>query len=445
LFDTAYYLQQNPEVMAAGLNPLAHFLERGTAAPDHASLRLGEGGARAFFAGGATAGGSGSGSLIPLSVVIPTHNRSSLLVETLEACRQQAGGCELDIIVIDAASTDDTRQRLSQLSATMPNLTWHSTLQRGLAKARNLGADAARHDVILFLSDDLRPGNPDFFRVHASLHSRYPNENLAVLGKVAWPRGGRGDSADSSRSAVHLEALAGAPFGRSPPIPYSFVGWPYFSTANVSVKKKLVADWLLDGFDADFGGAPSDDLEFAYRLSKTAQSFWIFYDPTSTGAPQHRCTLAAFMERQLGVGKALVHLIELHPELAATCHLQDFLDALNAPGSFPHDRLYGDYRLVMEGVKAWARALESEREMGTEPWHEDFLAAVLELCLLDGFVSAWPRPAGNLTAASALLLDRFCQRMHPSLHRELADWSFLVQGLVPQVDRTLLRPASSQP
>ncbi len=411
-FDTAAYLHRNPEVARAGMNPLAHFLQR-------------EAGSEAFFF--EAVGRYGSSPLPPLSVVIPTHNRSALLAQTLEACHRNAGGCKLEMIVIDDGSTDDTAQRLSALSATMPGLAWHSVRKVGPARARNIGADVAHHDVIVFLGDDIQPLNADFFEVHASLHVRHPAPNLAVLGKVEWPQWGAGQI---TPTMLHVQGRGGEQFGYSHLTPYQFAEWQYFYTANVSVKKALVRDWILEGFDPGFPSAAYEDLEFAYRQSRPPKGLRILYDPAAIAAHHHHFTLPQFMDRQSHAGKALIHLLELHPELAATCNFQEFVEALRAPRSFSTERLLADYQLVIEGVKAWAKQLDREGGLGLQPWHEDFLSAVLELCLLDGFLSAWPQRDANLAAARALLLDRFRQRLRPSLHQGLADWSFLVKGLI---------------
>jgi GT2 family glycosyltransferase len=435
LFDTAYYLDQNPDVVESGMNPLVHFLEFGaqegrrpspafdTAAYLHRNPEVSRAGI----------------NLVPLSVVIPTHNRGALLAQTLEACHRNAGGCELEIIVIDDGSTDDTAERLAALSATIPNLHWHSARKVGPARARNIGADAARHDVIVFLGDDIQPLNGDFFRIHASLHARHPAANLAVLGKVEWPQWGAGRI---TPTMLHVQGRGGEQFGYSHLTPYQLAGWQYFYTANVSVKKALVRDWIREGFDTGFSTAAYEDLEFAYRQSRPPQGLRIFYDPAALAAHHHHYTLAQFMDRQFSAGKGLIHLLELHPELAATCNFQEFVEALRASRDFPAERLPADSQLAIEGVKAWARQLDEEGELGRQPWHEDFLSAVLELCLLDGFLSAWPHQDANLAAARALLLDRFCQRLRPSLPPELADWSFLAKAALLRSAGTPSRPSS---
>jgi glycosyltransferase involved in cell wall biosynthesis len=428
LFDPIQYAALNPEVKETGINPLAHFLELA----NRSALQIGEPQDRQ------AAGAFGPATRrerppIPLSVVIPTYNRGELLAATVQACHRHAGGCELEIIVVDDGSTDDTLQRLSELSAVIPNLTWRSCAKVGPGKARNIGAEAARHDVLIFLGDDIRPMNDDFFRIHASLHGKYNDNNLAVLGKVVWPD----MEQPITYTMAHVQGEGAQQFGYVHLTPYSFVTWASFYTANVSVKKALVQDWIRNGFDEDFTGAAFEDLEFAYRFSKAPQGLKIFYDPAARASHHHQYTLPQFMDRQTHSGEALAHFIELHPETTADFNVRDIVDALRAPKSPGEDQLLVDHRALINGLKALAKAVEADGQLGSEHWHADFLSAVLDLCLVDGFVSAWPVQHGDLAAVTALMLDRFCLRMRRSLPRELADWSFLVK-LVPQAAIGLL-------
>jgi len=467
VFEPDYYLQQNPDVAAAGQNPLAHFLRAGAAEgrrpsalfdpiqyaalhPDvketginplvhfleqakRSVIRVEES-KNGLTTGASTSAKQGGNALVPLSVVIPTFNRRELLAGTIEACQRHSGGCEIEIIVVDDGSTDDTLQRLVELSAVIPNLTWHSAGKVGPGKARNIGAAAARYDVLLFLGDDIRPMTDEFFRVHASLHGTYADNNLAVLGKVVWPNM---EPDPITYTMAHVQGQGAQQFGYIHLTPYSFVTWASFYTANVSVKKTLVQDWIRNGFDEEFTGAAFEDLEFSYRLSKTPKGLTIFYDPTARASHHHSYTLPQFMERQTNSGSALAHFIELHPEAVADFNIRDIVHALGCPKSPGEDQLLADHRALIDGLKALARAVEADGQLGSEHWHADFLTAVLDLCSIEGFISAWPAKDGDLAAATALMLDRFCLLMRQSLPREFADWSFLVKA-IPQAAIGLL-------
>ena len=93
-----------------------------------------------------------------LSVVIPTHNRAGLLPRAVESVRQ--AGTDLEIIVVDNASADDT----PQVCARLPDIRYlRLDRNTGEGGARNVGIKKSRSEYVTFLDDDdLRlPGSLD--------------------------------------------------------------------------------------------------------------------------------------------------------------------------------------------------------------------------------------------------------------------------------------------
>ena len=90
------------------------------------------------------------------AVVIPTYNRATRLVNTLETVFGQAGQAT-EIIVVDNCSTDETPEVMSDLMETHENLGYYRhevNLER--AASRNTGMSKATADYVTFLdSDDL--------------------------------------------------------------------------------------------------------------------------------------------------------------------------------------------------------------------------------------------------------------------------------------------------
>ena len=93
-----------------------------------------------------------------VNVVITTHNRVQLLQRAIESARQ--AGSDLELIVVDDCSTDDTRE----FCAKLPDIRYlRLSSNRGLAYARNVGIAESTSEFIAFLDDDdLRlPGSLD--------------------------------------------------------------------------------------------------------------------------------------------------------------------------------------------------------------------------------------------------------------------------------------------
>ncbi len=87
-----------------------------------------------------------------VSVVIPTFNRSAFVVSAVESVLSQDGP-EIEVIVIDDGSIDDTRERLSRFGDA---IRYHQQENRGMQAARNRGVRMARGAFLAMLdSDDL--------------------------------------------------------------------------------------------------------------------------------------------------------------------------------------------------------------------------------------------------------------------------------------------------
>jgi glycosyltransferase involved in cell wall biosynthesis len=92
-FDTAYYLRQAPDLAAGGVNPFAHYVLAGRAERRRArASRL-----------------KGDRPFLPhVSVIVPNFNHARFLAKRLDSILSQTW-TRLDILVLDDASTDDSR------------------------------------------------------------------------------------------------------------------------------------------------------------------------------------------------------------------------------------------------------------------------------------------------------------------------------------------------
>ncbi len=87
-----------------------------------------------------------------ISVVIPTRNRPSLILRSVESALAQTLK-PIEIIVVIDGSDDLTVQKLSEISDSRLRVIQH-TKSKGAAAARNSGVLAATADWIAFLDDD---------------------------------------------------------------------------------------------------------------------------------------------------------------------------------------------------------------------------------------------------------------------------------------------------
>lgn len=84
------------------------------------------------------------------SIIIPTYNRSKLLVRAIASAQPQMQQGD-EILVMDDGSTDDTEAVVKSLTG---NIRYFRLPNGGPSNARNIGMQEAQGDLIAFLDDD---------------------------------------------------------------------------------------------------------------------------------------------------------------------------------------------------------------------------------------------------------------------------------------------------
>ena len=88
---------------------------------------------------------------VMISVIIPSFNRSQVLKRALFSVKQQTTSKELEIIVVDDGSTDDTKL---MLQTEFPAVTYIFQENKGVSAARNVGLHSAKGQWIALLDSD---------------------------------------------------------------------------------------------------------------------------------------------------------------------------------------------------------------------------------------------------------------------------------------------------
>jgi glycosyltransferase involved in cell wall biosynthesis len=91
-------------------------------------------------------------SMIDVSVVIPTRNRSALVRQALRSVLAQAD-VGLEVIVVDDGSSDNTGAVVTGMRDSRVVLLRHDR-PRGLSASRNRGAEEAKGEWLAFIDDD---------------------------------------------------------------------------------------------------------------------------------------------------------------------------------------------------------------------------------------------------------------------------------------------------
>lgn len=96
----------------------------------------------------------GSKEEAPLvSVIIPTFNRKEVLQQAISSALDQKGAMELEVIVVDDCSTDETEGLVRSFRDKRIKYIRHSE-NRGGAAARNTGVSLATGEFVAFLDSD---------------------------------------------------------------------------------------------------------------------------------------------------------------------------------------------------------------------------------------------------------------------------------------------------
>ena len=92
-----------------------------------------------------------------IAVVVPAHNAAATLAATLAGLAGQTLGDPFEVIVVDSASTDATRQVAAEAAASDRRIRVISNPGGEPAGSRNLGVAAASADLIAFTDADCVP------------------------------------------------------------------------------------------------------------------------------------------------------------------------------------------------------------------------------------------------------------------------------------------------
>ena len=135
-----------------------------------------------------------AGSSVPraddprISVVIPTLGGYDVLRRVLDGYAQQdaaAGSFEL-VVVVDRADRDPGAVEEAIGSRQYAGRTVRAE-RAGASANRNAGRRAARAPLVLFTDNDTIPTR-GLISEHLDWHSRHPEPEVGVLGRVRWAR-----------------------------------------------------------------------------------------------------------------------------------------------------------------------------------------------------------------------------------------------------------------
>ena len=198
---------------------------------------------------------------VKATVFIPTYNGEKYLADILDIVLVQEVDFDFEILVIDSGSTDDTLDIVRKYQAKHESIRFHqiSNTEFGHGKTRNLAAQMANGEIVLYLTHDAVPSHNRW--LHEMVRPFEINEKIVgVMGKQI-PRPHCIPMLKSEINGVF--AGLGPDFGTSIFYKDDFVrdqgvydAISFYSDANSAARK----DYLLEKFPYHDVGYAEDQL-----------------------------------------------------------------------------------------------------------------------------------------------------------------------------------------
>ncbi len=187
-----------------------------------------------------------------VSVIIPTYCEEQNIEHCLQSVQKQMfENGRIETIVIDSNSPDNTREIAQKYATKVVNLK-----VRGVSKARNVGAQEAKGEVLLFLDADTILDRKFIAEIYETLTK---SKAVCVVGAMAGLE--KSGTVDNMFKFVH----------------YSFVNWiseltahlgfPFFPTVCCACRKSVFH--RVGGFDE--GLAVAEDLVFSLKMGRAGK------------------------------------------------------------------------------------------------------------------------------------------------------------------------------
>jgi glycosyltransferase involved in cell wall biosynthesis len=232
------------------------------------------------------------------SIVVPTYQRRQTVCRSLGALGATRYAGAIEIIVVIDGSTDGTRAALKAIDCPF-DLRIVEQANKGLGAARNRGAREARHDIILFLDDDMI-AEPDLVEQHARMYREGAD---GCTGRFV-PASGLG--------AGFLSGGKPQSPARDPAAPDRITAFDICG-GQISVRRSAFEE--LGGFEESFtadGKYGFEDFEFGHRLLKR------FDVRENLAAVTHHSgvvTPREFLRRARCCAQAQAEFVAMHPEV----------------------------------------------------------------------------------------------------------------------------------
>jgi glycosyltransferase involved in cell wall biosynthesis len=222
-----------------------------------------------------------------LSVVLATYNRADTLEQTIQHLIDQSIPPETyEVLVVDDGSEDSTREVVERARQRARfHLQYLCHPNRGPGYSQNRGILAARGEIVVLIADDIFL-TPGALRAHLDCHRRWPEGEVAVLGRVL--------QSPSLKQSTFLNVWNPFSMDRFPDgaeLPY-YMFW----ACNISFKRGFMKCYGMFRDEMGRAGAAAhEDVELGYRLH--LHGLRVIFSESALGFHHHVVTLRGMLDR----------------------------------------------------------------------------------------------------------------------------------------------------
>jgi glycosyltransferase involved in cell wall biosynthesis len=309
-----------------------------------------------------------------VSVIVRTYNRGYILADAVRSILAQTMG-DLEVVVVDDGSTDDTPAVLAQLDDDRVRVVRHET-NRGVSAAGNTGIRAARGDLIAHLdSDDL--WRPTILESLVDFLGRHPEADAVFCG-LEIERGGRAASPPPATAFDELLARLGDPdeiLFTARDMYLCLLETEPITPCTVLIRREVLQQ--ADGYDESWRSG--EDWELYLRMAREGCRFGFVNQTLATIRVQADSTLGKLQieDKRALIGMALA-------ELQATRGDDEARRALRRALASHYDILGHHYRESGRRMQAASTYAEGFARTGRTGLALRAGASVLPTSLLDG-------------------------------------------------------------
>lgn len=140
-----------------------------------------------------------------ITIIIPTYNCESNIIDAVDSVLSQSVK-DVEILIIDGGSTDNTLKILKEYEVKQKNLVVHSEKDEGIYDAMNKGIKLAKGDWLYFMGSDDTLYETSTLEKVVKLKKRVGNNiiygNVKIIGNTGWAK--EGDIYDGKFDTVKI-------------------------------------------------------------------------------------------------------------------------------------------------------------------------------------------------------------------------------------------------